>query len=280
MASVTLHDGRALRYDEHGDPKLDDVVVLFHGAPGSRLFVPGACDARLVVFDRPGYGGSDARPGRVVTDCAADVASLLDHLDVASARLIAWSGGCPFAVATAQALPDRVRHLALVGGPGPLDEVDGAWEGLGELRRPTAELARRDPARAARAVERRMQSVLDQPASFVGNGRGADAGVLVDARHRTMLEDQVREAFRPGATGIADDLVAMWLPWGFDLGSVLVPTVVFHGDEDPYNAADSATYAEQIPHARLIRWPDAGHLGILSNWSQVVAAGSVADRSR
>jgi pimeloyl-ACP methyl ester carboxylesterase len=278
---LTLADGRRLRYEVGGDPGSDDVVVLFHGAPGSRLFVPGPCGERLVVFDRPGYGESDPMPGRVVGDCAADVDALLDHLGVEAARLIAWSGGCPFAAATAHALGlARVRHLTLVGGPGPLDEVDGGWGALDDLRRPTAELARRDPARAARAVVRGMEPVIDRPESFVGTGRGADAEVLADPSYREMLEGQIREAMRQGATGIADDLVAMWLPWGFPLSAIDVPTVVFHGNQDPYNEADARTYSRRIPNAELIRWTTGGHMAILSNWSQVVAAGSRAGRPR
>ena len=64
----------------------------------------------------------------------------------------------------------------------------------------------------------------------------------------------------------------MWLPWGFALGDVSVPTTVFHAALDPHNEADAQTYAERIPDARLVVWPEAGHLGILAHWPEVLAS--------
>src|SRR4029077_16008271 len=71
-------DGRALAVTESGD--LDGYPVLVHmGTPNSRrLYGRNVTDAaqrglRLISYDRPGYGGSTAQPGRSVADCAADV---------------------------------------------------------------------------------------------------------------------------------------------------------------------------------------------------------------
>ena len=87
-----------------------------------------------------------------------------------------------------------------------------------------------------------------------------------------MLEAQVTAAIAPGPEGIAADLVAMWLPWGFELGDVTTPTTVFHAALDAHNEADAHAYAERIPDARLVVWPDAGHLGILTHWPEVLAS--------
>jgi pimeloyl-ACP methyl ester carboxylesterase len=38
--------------------------------------------ARLITFDRPGFGQSDARPGRSLVDTADDIVALLDNLDI------------------------------------------------------------------------------------------------------------------------------------------------------------------------------------------------------
>jgi pimeloyl-ACP methyl ester carboxylesterase len=64
----------------------------------------------------------------------------------------------------------------------------------------------------------------------------------------------------------------MWLPWGFALSDVAVPTTVFHAALDPHNETDARTYAERIPGARLVVWPDAGHLGLLAHWPEVLAS--------
>jgi pimeloyl-ACP methyl ester carboxylesterase len=242
-------------------------IVLFHGLPGSRLFLPGPSDvARVVTFDRPGYGESAALVGRTVLTAAADVAALLDHLGIAQCSLIGWSGGGPFAVAAAYALGARVTRLAIVSAPGPLDEVPGGWEALGDYQRPTAEMARRDPTRSTRAIARHMGPIRADPASFVG-GEAVRNGVAGE-----MLIAQVHEALRPGFDGVAADLVAMWCDWGFRLGEVTTPTDVFHGALDDHNHADSACYAEHMPNARLTLWPESGHLGIVDHWDDVVAA--------
>lgn len=271
MSTLVLDDGRALAYDVHGE---GTPIVFFHGAPGSRGFIPGAVPGtQLIVFDRPGYGDSDPCPDRRVLDSAPDVAQLLDSLGIGCVALVGWSGGCPFAAATAYALGhDRVSALALVSGPGPLDEVEGAWDALGELRRPTAEVARADPARAVRAIVRRMEPVVADPASFLGAGRGPDREIMQRPGVRTMLEGQIAGALRQGAAGIATDLVAMWLPWGFALADIRVKTHVFHGGLDPDNVADAHAYAERIPGARLVTWPGRGHMGVLAAWPEVVAA--------
>lgn len=275
MARVTLPDGRALAYTD-GDPA-GRPVLLFHGAPGSRGFRPRdaetrAAGVRLITFDRPGYGESDPVDGASVLDAGRDALLLADALGLDELALVAWSGGGPAAVGTAYLAPDRVRSLALVSAPGPLDEVPGGWELLGDLRRPTAEMARREPHRSVRSVARHMEPLLADPVSFLGRGRGPDADVRADRELGPMLEAQVSDALAPGAAGVATDLVAMWIPWGFTLAEIAVPTTVFHGAQDRNNGEDARTYAARIPGARLVIWPDAGHLGILRHWPEVLAS--------
>ncbi len=274
MATLTLPDGRALAYTD-GDPA-GRPVVLFHGAPGARGFRPreaetAAAGVRLITFDRPGYGGSDPVAAPTVLGFAGDALALADALGVDRFGVVAWSGGGPAGVATAFLAPERVRALALVSCPGPLDEVVGGWEALGDLRRPTAEMARREPHRSARAVARHMEPFLTDPVAFLGRGRGPDAAVLADAELGPMLRAQVTDALAPGAAGIASDLVAMWIPFGFGLAEVRVPTTVFHAGLDRHNREDASTYATRIPGARLVEWPDSGHLGILTHWPEVLA---------
>ncbi|AXY49212.1 alpha/beta fold hydrolase [Rhodococcus ruber] len=58
-------DGRSVMVRAAGDPD-GSVVIYFHGTPGSRLDVSfgdaqcGDMRVRLISFDRPGYGRSDA----------------------------------------------------------------------------------------------------------------------------------------------------------------------------------------------------------------------------
>ncbi len=274
MPALTLGDGRTLAFEDLGATD-GEPVVLLHGAPGSRLFSPDpaatqAAGVRLITFDRPGYGRSSPHLDRRVADTASDVAALLEHLDIDRTAVVGWSGGGPFAVATAVHASDRVSHLALVSAPGPLDEVPGGWEALGDYRRPTAEMARLEPHRSVRAIARHMVPFLADPASFLGRGIGPDGAVLRGPA-RSMLVGQVTEALAQGAEGIASDLVAMWLDWGFRLADVATPATVFQAAEDRHNHEDARCYASRIPDAMLVVWEGIGHLGIVPRWGEVLA---------
>ena len=136
--------------------------------------------------------------------------------------------------------PSGSTRLALVSGPGPLDEVPGGWEALGDYRRPTAEMARREPHRSARSVARHMEPYLARPGVVPRQpARARRRGVRRIRSSARCSSAQVTAAIAPGPDGIAADLVAMWLPWGFALGDVAVPTTVFHAALDPHNEADA-----------------------------------------
>lgn len=73
--AATARDGRTLRFAEWGDPA-GFAVFSLHGTPGSRF--SRHCDestyaevgARVIIYDRPGYGGSERHPGRRVAALA------------------------------------------------------------------------------------------------------------------------------------------------------------------------------------------------------------------
>ncbi|WP_159057557.1 alpha/beta fold hydrolase, partial [Streptomyces scabiei] len=95
---VRTADGRRLRIECAGDPD-GRPVFLLHGMPGSRvgprprsifLYHRGA---RLISYDRPGYGGSDRRQGRRVADAVADVEVVADALGLDRFAVVGRSGG-------------------------------------------------------------------------------------------------------------------------------------------------------------------------------------------
>lgn len=123
---VRTADGRRLRIEISGDPR-GRPVFLLHGMPGSRvgprprslfLYQRGA---RLISYDRPGYGGSDRRPGRRVADVAEDVAHVADSLGLDRFAVVGRSGGAPHALACAALLPGRVTRAAAMVGLAPRD---------------------------------------------------------------------------------------------------------------------------------------------------------------
>ncbi|MEW2557011.1 alpha/beta fold hydrolase, partial [Streptomyces zhihengii] len=97
---VRTADGRRLRVECSGDPR-GRPVFLLHGMPGSRvgprprpmyLYQRGVL---LISYDRPGYGGSDRRPGRRVVDVVEDVTAVADALGMDRFAVVGRSGGGP-----------------------------------------------------------------------------------------------------------------------------------------------------------------------------------------
>lgn len=129
---LTLADGRMIGYAQYGDLNGKAMIVL-HGILGSRLenalFDDNAKELgiRIIGIERPGYGWSspDPRPlkERKVIDHAKDVEALAEHLKLDQYAVIGVSGGGPYALACARALPSsalkpRLKAVAVVTGLG------------------------------------------------------------------------------------------------------------------------------------------------------------------
>ena len=117
--SITLSDGRSLGFQRLGDPD-GCPLFFFHGTPGSRLVlsqndriaqIPGL---HLILPERPGYGLSDPKPGRVLLDWPNDVVELADYLGLDSFAVAGESGGGPHALACAYRLADRVTKALVL----------------------------------------------------------------------------------------------------------------------------------------------------------------------
>src|SRR5262245_49370372 len=112
--AVDLSDGRRLTFSAIGPP--DGVPILYlHGAIGSPPHGGPSLESeiarskiRYLMVDRPGYGGSDMKPGRRVADFARDIEELADELGLGRLSIVGVSAGAPYALACAWALQDRV----------------------------------------------------------------------------------------------------------------------------------------------------------------------------
>src|SRR4051812_20871409 len=136
---VKAVDGRVLAVAEWGDP--DGVPVFFlHGTPGGRISywkdpdIYARFGIRRLTYDRPGYGESTRKAGRVVADAVPDVVAIADALGIDRFAVTGGSGGGPHSLACAALLPDRVIRcqgvvsVAPYGVPG-LDWLAGQTEG-------------------------------------------------------------------------------------------------------------------------------------------------------
>src|SRR2546428_226585 len=153
-STVRTPDGRNLRVQEGGDSRGRPVLV-HGGTPTSRnLYRPHLEVAleqgiRLISYDRPGYGGSTPHFGRSIADCAADVRTIADALDIDRFAIWGISGGGPHALACAARLPDRLVAAASLASPAPYDAPGlDDFPGMGELNVDDAKLMPDDPTAA------------------------------------------------------------------------------------------------------------------------------------
>ncbi len=122
---VDSEDGRRLRVEVVGDG--DRVILAQTGTPNAGvLYEPWVRDAAgrglsLVTYDRPGYGGSSAQPGRTVADCVTDVRAIAEALGFARCAVWGFSGGGPHALACGALADDLVAAVATIGSPAPPD---------------------------------------------------------------------------------------------------------------------------------------------------------------
>src|SRR5205809_4312289 len=130
--TVAAADGRTLTIAEWGDPSGFPVFFL-HGTPGSR-FVGQAnagsyasVGARVITYDRPGYGGSDRFRGRRVVDSVADVSAIADSFGIERFAVSGGSWGGPHSLAVAARLPERVTRAACIAGVAPFDMPGFNW---------------------------------------------------------------------------------------------------------------------------------------------------------
>ena len=117
--TIRLHDGRRLQVLKVG-PSGGLPIFHCHGNGSSRLevltvqSVAEQLGVRLVSLDRPGIGGSDPKAGYQLLDWPADVGEVADQLGIERFAVEGLSGGAPFALACAYAIPHRLTGCALI----------------------------------------------------------------------------------------------------------------------------------------------------------------------
>ena len=231
-----------MAFDDTGGPHAP--LVLIHGFPLDRTVWTAQAKglggvARVIAPDLRGFGGTPLPDGPVSMDTyAADVADLLDALDVDRAVVGGVSMGGYVAFAFRRLFPARVRALVLVDTrPGP-DSAEGR-----KARDETAALAR--SAGAAEVAARMLPKMV---------GSGAAQGY---ARSLSELMSRQPVAGIVAALGAMRDR-ADSTP---GLARIDVPALVVSGAEDALvPPSEAEAMAKTIPGARLALLPGVGHL--------------------
>ena len=88
-----------------------------------------------------------------------------------------------------------------------------------------------------------------------------------------IVMNSIREGFRQGSRGVAQDDKLINRDWGFDLAEVQPRIDVWHGDADASAPIHAGKYLHDTPpNTRATFLPGEGHFLLLSYWEEVLSA--------
>lgn len=269
---VNVRDGRQLAFAEWGPPRGRPIIWL-HGTPGARRQIPEAArvaadelDVRLVGIDRPGVGDSTPHLYDRVLDFASDLEMVADDLGFDEFAMIGLSGGGPYVLACAYAMPERVVAAAVLGGVAPARGDDAVQGGLVGLLAPLGSTVARLRVPLSIVLSGLLWTLrplaspgLDLYARFSPEG---DRRIFARPEIKAMFIDDLLGGSRRGLRAPIYDLVLFTRPWGFSVSDIKVPIRWWHGDADHIvPLAHGVHLLPLIPDAELYVRPGESHLG-------------------
>ena len=279
--TVSVREGRKLGFAEFG-PVGGRAVVWLHGTPGARRQIPEAArlaavemDVRLLGIDRPGVGLSTPHLYDSILDFTVDLEIVLDQLGITELAVIGLSGGGPYALAAAYAMPGRVRSAGILGGVAPTRGDDAAPGGLVGFANRFAPLL--PPMRGVMATALTRFVWALRP--FAGRALQAyaaispegDRAVLNRPEMRAMFLDDIIGNSRRGIGAPVNDLILFTRHWGFSVRDIEAPVRWWHGDSDHIvPLAHGEHVVALLPDATLTLRPGESHLGGLDAAEEVL----------
>jgi proline iminopeptidase len=256
-------DGVALFYRQSGS---GPPAILLHGGPGSNMngvwpdLQPLGTVRTVTMYDQRGGGRS-----QIIKDAAQltaahhvrDLETLREALGLQRFALIGESWGAGLATLYAEAHPERVERLVLIGPMPPtrailerrLDESDAAMG----MRKQLDEMRRAMPAASDPIATCRQFFQLYQKQFFVTpDGMSRRRGSSCDGP-----AEGVRNYFF-----VNDATFASLGDWDFRpaLRRLTMPALVIEGEQSIPSTVESArVFAQSLPNGTLVLVPGAGH---------------------
>jgi pimeloyl-ACP methyl ester carboxylesterase len=288
MITAARHEGtirvrgdRQLGIAEFGPPD-GRAVVWFHGTPGARRQIPeearliaGAEGIRIIGIDRPGVGLSTPHLYDALADYTGDVEIVADRLGLDRFSVIGLSGGGPYALATAWALPDRVVSAGILGGVVPTkgpDAMQGGLVGLATRFSKVLPLVR-EPLGVLLTTLIRLTKPIGVPMlhAYKAVSPEGDRAVLERPEFQAMFLDDLSTNGGRSMRAVVYDAILFTRDWGFSPRDVHQPVWWWHGDADhiiPF--AHGQHLAAVIPRAEFRVRHGESHLGGLGAAHEVL----------
>lgn len=269
---LPLKNAGQLAFCEYGSAN-GTPVLFFHGWPSSRTMAEltdiaaRELNVRIISADRPGIRDSTLQTDRKLIDWPEIVEQLVDHLTLRGFRILAISGGAPYAFATAWKFPERVRAIAVISGAAPIAELRD-HRGLLPLYRWMMWFGRHQP-RLLRLLFHAagplvtLRSGVRSAHKLFRMLPAADAEALHDRAAFDVLFESQCHAWRGSADGVIADAQIYAQPWGFRLEDVDVPVRLWHGKEDrAFSFRLAEETAARLPNCVAHIVEDEGHYSL------------------
>ncbi|MGE2735232.1 alpha/beta fold hydrolase [Mycolicibacterium vaccae] len=281
---VLVGKDRQLGFAEFGDPQ-GRAIFWLHGTPGARRQIPVEArmfaedkGIRLIGVDRPGIGSSTPYEYGRVIDFAADLRTVADTLGIDKMEIIGLSGGGPYTLACAAAMPERVEAVGILGGVAPTQGPDGIGGGLmGSVGLPAAPVLERvgTPLSVVATGLIRLIKPVAEPVLYLyaAVSPEGDRRLLARPEFKAMFLDDLLNGSRRQLAAPFADVVVFARDWGFRLEEVKVPVRWWHGDADhivPF--AHGRHVVSLLPDAELYELPGESHLGGLGQAEAIMTA--------
>ena len=274
LESVKLSDGRSLSFARFGDPS-GKPVFYFHGFPGSRLEPQSNHDAflkagiQLLALDRPGIGHSTRKNKRKLLDWPDDVVEIAKILKLEKFSILGVSGGGPYALACARAIPGYLNKVTVACGLGPID-APNATSGMMLSNRVRFRYGKFFPPVLHLATFLMVRQLSSKPAKglkkFVEGLPEPDRLVLSKTDAQDFVAASAVEGVRQGSGPLLEEIGIYSRSWGFKLEDLNVPVSLFQGEVDIDVPASMARHqASLIPDCEINLYPNDGHFSLLVN---------------
>ncbi len=243
-------NGIRLAYERRGN---GIPLVLLHGYPLDHHLwdevAPLLEDTfDMIIPDLRGFGGSSTVDSfYAMEDFAADIAALLDHLEVQKAAIVGHSMGGYVALAFARLYPERVTGLGLVSSQVLADAPDRK-EGRYKS--------------AAEVADKGIASVVEtMTPKFTSNPQLQEFA-------RESMEQQQPAAFIGALKAMAERVDSTPM-----LSSLRIPVVLVHGDADQLIPVDRAREVKAaVPQAYFVEINGVGHMPMMEAKEKTVEA--------
>ena len=231
---------------------------------------------RLIGVDRPGIGSSTPFQYLNVLAFADDLRTIADVLGIDEMAVIGLSGGGPYALACAAAMPDRVVVTGVLGGVAPTigpEAISGGLMSLGSAVAPLMPLIGLPLRLAAVGLIQLIRPLGSRAVDMYGRvSPEGDRRLLARPEFKAMFLDDLLNGSRKQMAAPFADIVVFARDWGFRLEEVKVPVRWWHGDKDhiiPF--AHGEHVVSLLPDAELYTLPGESHLAGLGYAEEILA---------